>query len=713
MLRRSFLATLPALAISSRAAAVDGHATTDNKRALSANGRVRMAAPTIWTDASAPELSISTRLGTHGTRILSLAPTKPVDLPASAAFGLRFATLPGFRHGVASWRYAPWKAWTKPMAMRHAADLESDDIQFAYWQYDDDTYGVALALGGGGFRATIGTHDGAFATVCRALAPARTDRPMPQLAIGFGKELYATISAVFGDALTALGRADNLRRKKTLPDSLTWLGWNTWNASDNGKNLAAQWVLDQVDIMRKAGAPVRTVVLDDGHFAQRDSALQSQQPDRQKFPGGFKPVVDALLNEHGLKHVGLWHAFNALWNGIDPGSELGRGLSGKLFTWTQASSVTDATAKRVSYSFLKPDPALLDSYFDGYHSDLKAAGFTLLKVDNQLVAERMAKDNYPVWDLATAIHNAINKGAARHFDNALINCMDMTNDTFLNFGGTAVARSVEDYFPYKPTETYDLQEGNAAAHVLQAMYNALYFGEMAFPDFDMFESTNPNAWLHAAVRAANCAPIYITDQAGKHDIKLLKALVDHEGRTLRADTPLRPLPASLFQVQQAKLFKAWSRTGDGALVLLANLADTEQVAGSFVLRELPDLPRGEYVIWAHYAKTVSPPEALKDVRFTYPRFGHELLSVAPVNHGRALIGLAEKLNGLASVRDVKNKESGLSCTARDEGTLVLWCKKSPAKVTVDGKPAPFTHENSIVRILLDQGPREYRVELHV
>ena len=712
MLRRSFLATLPALAVSAHVGATVGGADARDGAALFADGRVRMTAPIIWSNASAPPLGIVTLVGAHGTRIISLKTDTAVAAPASAAFGLRFAGLPGFRRGVSFWRYAPWKAWTKPMAMRHAADLESDDVQFTYWQYDDGAYGVALALGGGGFRSTIGAHDGAFATVCRALAPARTDRPMPQVAIGFGADLYVTIAGVFEDALTALGRADNLRRKKTIPDSLTWLGWNTWNASDNGKDLSAQWVLAQVDIIHSAGAPVRTVVLDDGHFAQRDSALLSQRPDQHKFPGGFKPVVDALLADYGLKHVGLWHAFNGLWNGIDPTSELGRQLSGKLFTWTQTSSVTDAAAGQVSYSFLRPEPALLDAYFDDYHAELKAAGFTVLKVDNQLVAERMAKDNYPVWDLATAMHNAINKGAAKHFDNALINCMDMSNDAFLNFGSTAVARSVEDYFPYKPTETYNLQEGNAAAHVLQAMYNALYFGEMVFPDFDMFESTNPNAWLHAATRAANCAPIYITDQAGKHNIKLLKALVDHEGRTLRSDTPLRPTPDCLFQIQQPELFKAWSRTGSGALVLLANLADVEHVEGMFGLRDVPHLPRGDYVIWAHYAGTVSLPKALERLRFKYQRYGHELLSIVPLQHGRALIGLAEKLNGLASVRDVKHRKGSLSCFACDEGTLLVWCKRRPAAVIVDGKTSRFSHQNGIVRIRLNQGSREYRVELH-
>jgi Raffinose synthase or seed imbibition protein Sip1 len=39
----------------------------------------------------------------------------------------------------------------------------------------------------------------------------------------------------------------------------------------------------------------------------------------------------------------------------------------------------------------------------------------------------------------------------------------------------------------------------------------------------MFETTNPNALMHAVARVANNGPIYITDEPGKHDIKLIKS----------------------------------------------------------------------------------------------------------------------------------------------------------------------------------------------
>ncbi len=698
MLRRTFLAAVPALV------AAPGLAV-----AASRDRRAVLAPPTIWADAGVPPLVIDERNGGKGTVFISLRAATPAAIAGSAAFGLR-CEIPGFHRGIAFWRYTPWKAWTKPMAMTGPGDLKPEDVQCAYWQYDDGGYGVALPLGGGGFRTTLGGRDGRLVTVCRSLVSARMDRPMPQVAIGFGPDLHATMAAVVEDAMTALGTPENLRMAKTLPEALTWLGWNTWNASNLGHDLSAGWVMAQVDTIRKAGAPVRTVVIDDGYFQARDGRLQSQAPDPQRFPGGFKPVVDALLGEHGLKHVGLWHAFDAYWNGIDPDSALGRGLRDQLFTWTQAPSPVDTSGKTVTYSFLKPDPAGLDAYFDAYHAGLKADGFTLIKVDNQLVAERMAAGNFPIWDLAKAMHGAINRGAARHFDNALINCMDMTNDAFLNFGATPVARAVEDYFPYAPGETYDLQKGNAAAHVLQAMYNALFFGELVFPDFDMFESTNPNASLHASVRAANCAPIYITDKAGQHDVALLRSLVDAEGVTLRADTPLRPVTDCLFQLQAPVLFKAASRTDTGALLLLANLADAEVVEGAYRVADVTDLPDGDYAVWSQSQGLMRP---ARDQAFPVrlKRFAHDLVHVALVIDGTAVFGLKEKRNGLASVRDILSDGTTFSLTARDEGTLLLWCDKAPASVTVDGRAAPFAFSANQLEIVLARGPRIYRVQI--
>ena len=59
--------------------------------------------------------------------------------------------------------------------------------------------------------------------------------------------------------------------------------------------------------------------------------------------------------------------------------------------------------------------------------------------------------------------------------------MDMTTEALYNFGTSAVARAVEDYFP--DARGYRLEKGGAAAHVLAASYNALWFSPTVWPDF--------------------------------------------------------------------------------------------------------------------------------------------------------------------------------------------------------------------------------------
>jgi raffinose synthase len=90
--------------------------------------------------------------------------------------------------------------------------------------------------------------------------------------------------------------------------------------------------------------------------------------------------------------------------------------------------------------------------------------------------------------------------------------MDMTNDAFYNFGESAVARTVEDYFPERGGGSgYNLEKGGPAAHVLMALYNSLYFSQMVYTDFDMFESNHTFATFHAAARAISGGPVYVTD----------------------------------------------------------------------------------------------------------------------------------------------------------------------------------------------------------
>jgi hypothetical protein len=279
------------------------------------------------------------------------------------------------------------------------------------------------------------------------------------------------------------------------------------------------------------------MLVDDGWFQHDDKRLQSYMPHEKQFPRGFKPMINKLKKDYGIKYMGVWHTFNGLWNGIDPNSALGKQFAPALFSWQQKERPDKEDAPIKTYHFVKPDSDSLNVFYDNWHRYMKGEGFYFVKVDNQLVAEKMSVNNYPIFTLSDSMHRALYRSVNKYFNGAAINCMDMTADAYLNFGSSAIARTSEDYFPYEAGETYNLQRGNAAAHVLQAIYNSIYFGQMVYPDFDLFQSHNPNATFHAIARAINCGPIYITDNIGEQNFEVLRPLIYADGRIIKAQLP--------------------------------------------------------------------------------------------------------------------------------------------------------------------------------
>ena len=63
----------------------------------------------------------------------------------------------------------------------------------------------------------------------------------------------------------------------------------------------------------------------------------------------------------------------------------------------------------------------------------------------------------------------------------------------------------------------------------------------------MFQSTHPCAEFHAASRAISGGPIYVSDSVGKHNFKLLKALVLPDGSILRCQYYALPARDCLFE----------------------------------------------------------------------------------------------------------------------------------------------------------------------
>lgn len=310
----------------------------------------------------------------------------------------------------------------------------------------------------------------------------------------------------------------------------------------------------------------------------------------------------------------------------------------------------------------------------------------------------MAEGNFPVFGFAKRIHEQLNEAVSRYFDNTIINCMDMGNNAYYNFGPTAVARSEEDYFPYKPGENYSMMHGNAAVHVLSAVTNSLWFGQMVYPDYDEFESYSPNAVFQAIARAISDGPVYVTDKPGKQDFKVLFPLVYRNGKIIRTDVPARPTEDCLFQVQAPKPFKAFSMSGKIGLLAIWNVADTDTVAGTFKPSDVHGIQGQRFLVYEYFSKSHMVVSRNQAVPVKLGRLGYRLYYVSPITDGFAPIGLCDKYNAPGTIESYARSGNVVTIKLGEGGPFIAYSSRRPEQVMVDNSELPFKYVNGLISL---------------
>jgi raffinose synthase len=619
---------------------------------------------------------------TDGVYLYHLQSQRSMHATATDAVGLFFNNLPHTSGQVVLWRYQPWISWTKPIHINQSIDMPVEDVQFYYWKYDDGTYGAAVPLSGNGYRTTLGKQGNKWGTKSQTLVAGELPKDIPAVAIAFGNNPFDLFNKIYKVALEDMGKGNNLRSKKKFPEPLKYFGWCTYNALPQVSEKA---IISAVKDFTKQKFPLKMVLLDGGWNQTNGGRLKSQKPDSTNFPNGFKIMNDYLKNQLGIKFTGVWHNFNGDLYGIDPNSKLGIQYKNDLFAYRQKKDGDSKDTSSNVYYYFKPNSKGLGQFYDTWYAYFKQQGFDFTKVDNQSVTEKMAPNHYKIFTFSEKIHKAVYDASYKYLHGYLINCMDMTADAYLNFGSTPVARTVEDYFPYFKGETYDLQRGNAAAHVLQAIYNSIYFSQMAFPDFDMFASDNPNAQIHAVARALNCGPIYVTDKPGHQNFDILNALVYRDGKIVNSENPLLPTEDCLFQVQDKKIFKAFTMVGNAGLLDVFNAADANMVFGNFSPSDINNINGENFLVYEHFSNNFFTAKKKQEFDLELPRLGYKLYYVVPVKNGFAPVGLTQKYNAPATIISQKYTNGKAEIKLYEGGEFKAWSQRKPASVLVNGK----------------------------
>ena len=364
--------------------------------------------------------------------------------------------------------------------------------------------------------------------------------------------------------------------------------------------------------------------------------------------------------------------------------------------------------------FISPDSKPLNKFYDDFYGYLKDQGFSFVKIDNQLVTERMSVNNFPIFDGAEKYHEALNAAVAKNFNNTIINCMDMTPDAYLNFGSAAVARAEDDYYPaYDTAQTYKFVMGKAAGHIMQAAFNSLYFSQMVYPDFDMFESISPNGTFHAIARAINDGPIYITDKINEHNFKVLFPLVYSDGTILRASDPLLPTEDCLFNIPGSKLFKAFSMDGNVGLLGIWNVSNSESGVGSFKPMDVHSIKGKQFGIYEYFRKEFMVADRNQTIHFSIDKIPYRLYYIIPMSNGSGVIGLVNKYNAPAAVLNSKVSLNEVTATIYEGGEFAAFIRKKPVSVTVDGKDHLYNYANGMlfINIPVNENPKHVIIDI--
>ncbi len=621
--------------------------------------------------------SITVMSGAAGVRTAKsqvMADGRFVDLPTERLGDVRLRITKQQRY-VALTRLNEW--WVGP-------SFGGDDLAglgpsvFLLVERTDGRYVLVLPLIDGGLLAEVmGDHEGLGVQVTGG--PAKHGEGAARLLlVSVGDDPHALIAESMR-AVAAELRTFRLREDKRLPEFVEMFGWCTWDAFY--QQVDERKVTRGMNTWEKGGLIPPLVLIDDGWQDSVSHKLNSFRSHPEKFPKGMGPLAAKLHERYGVACVGVWHTLQGYWNGVGANSELAGEYDVKP---TLQDGIPWSEDKRQSAALV--DPRDIHRFYQDWHAELRRQGIDMVKVDNQSSTLRYAGDVMPAVETARAYQRALQGGAQTHLEGNVLHCMCHSLDVAYHMSSSSAFRNSDDFWPKRPE--------SHGRHVHANAMNNLWTGRFALPDWDMFQSHHEAGAFHAAARSISGGPIYVSDKPGKQDFTLLRKLCTTGGRVLRCPAPAVPAADCLFVdcYREEKLLKIANRNGAIGVLGLFHCcwreaeAERRPIAEHFTATDVPGLDGGRFAAYLHHADELHVMTSRATHELELPPMGCELVTLSPIVHGIAPLGLLDKFNGSAAIEEAGFREDGaFAARLRDGGRIGFYCEHEPQRVLVNAR----------------------------
>jgi raffinose synthase len=597
------------------------------------------------------------------------ASSPPNVLIAAAAVRL-FGALQG--PGVAIFRRTDF--WTAPEFWDNQDGIP-DRTLLLLWK-EEDEFCAVLPLLGQHARVELAARGGAVFALAETRQATTFEQSIPLAIGGRAASPWKLIERLFDHASRLIGtcrRSD----QKTRPEWTERLGWCSWNAF--GTAVSEADVLATVAAFEKAPIKPGFLILDDGWQSADAQARLVSTSANGKFPRGLAPLIHECKRRLGLRHFGVWHAWQGYWKGVSPEGAI-------------------AKKHRVLESGLL-HPVEWQAFYDAFYAELTAAGVDFTKADNQGWSAALLPEIYAHVSGMRILREAVEGASARWHQSGLLNCMSEESTILYQLQHSNVIRNSDDYYPDRPA--------NPTEHVLQNAWNAIWTRTLAIPDWDMFQTHHPAALWHAAARALSGGPIYITDEPGRTDYALLQRLVFPDGRVPYLNGFAVPLRANLLQdPRKGGLLGIWNRSGHAGVIGLFNMSGGPATA-AIGPRDAEFEGEGQPMGYAVYSSQRGFLAALgleDRISIALDPNAVDILTIAPIREGLAVFGAVERLNPpgwLGACRqELRGTELLWQGELRATSSVLFATTRTASRATLNGRDVPITQDAHCVRVEL-------------
>lgn len=482
------------------------------------------------------------------------------------------------------------------------------------------------------------------------------------------------------------------------------LAYCTWNAL--GQNLTEKKILNALDTLKANDIKIVNLIIDD-NWQSLDNEGQSQfkrgwtrfEANPKGFPKGLRHTVDLIrTRHHNVKHVAVWHALMGYWGGISPNGDI-------------AQKYKTKTVKKVDRvaggSMLAIDPDDIHRFYDDLYSFLSNAGVDSVKTDAQFFLD-VLDDPTDRARFTKAYQDAWSISSLRHFQAKAISCMSQAPQIIFHSQlpttkPRILLRNSDDFFPDIPS--------SHPWHVFCNAHNSLLTRHLnVIPDWDMFQTVHPYASFHGAARCVSGGPIYITDEPGKHDFKLVKQMtapsIDGTSVILRPSV-LGATVDVYHNYHEGHILKVGSYTGraqTGSGILGLFNTGNQEVTSLISILDFPGIPPEggrEYVVRAYSTGDMKAGPCDQSFLFSVSleQRGWEILTAYPVqtlNFSKnstlrtdeavhvAVLGLLGQMTGVAALVDfdtaaLQDGRLRFNITLKALGTLGIYISNLDGK----------------------------------